>query len=88
MNVKQKLLEKAEEKYRKFSQSLIPNIDNVLGVRLPVLRKIAKEIYKSDNWKDFLKQNDFEYMEEYITAIENTVMGNVLNVINNETSTQ
>ena len=64
MNVKQKLLEKAEEKYRKFSQSLIPNIDNVLGVRLPVLRKIAKEIYKSDNWKDFLKQNDFEYMEE------------------------
>lgn len=64
MNVKQKLLEKAEEKYRKFSQSLIPNIDSVLGVRLPVLRKIAKEIYKSDNWKDFLKQNDFEYMEE------------------------
>ena len=35
-----------EEKYRKFSQSLIPNIDNVLGVRLPVLRKIAKEIYR------------------------------------------
>lgn len=31
---------------------------------------------------------DFEYMEEYITAIEKTVMGNVLNVINNETSTQ
>jgi len=29
-----------------------------------------------------------EYMEEYITAIEKTVMGNVLNVINNETSTQ
>lgn len=64
MNIKQKLLENSDEKYRIFSQSLIPNINNVLGVRLPILRKIAKEIYKSENWQNFIKQNEFEYMEE------------------------
>ena len=64
MNIKQKILSKAEKDYKKFSQSLIPNIDNVLGVRLPVLRKIAKEIYTKENWRNFLEQNEFEYMEE------------------------
>ena len=34
----------AEENYRIFAAKLIPNIDNLLGVRLPKLRKIAKKI--------------------------------------------
>ena len=33
----------AEENYRIFVAKLIPNIDNLLGVRLPKLRKIAKK---------------------------------------------
>ena len=73
MNIKQQLIKNSEEKYRKFSQSLIPNINNVLGVRLPILRKIAKEIYKSENWQDFLKQNDLEYMEE--TMLQAMIIG-------------
>lgn len=73
MNIKQQLIKNSEEKYRKFSQSLIPNINNVLGVRLPILRKIAKEIYKSENWQDFLKQNDLEYMEE--TMLQAIIIG-------------
>lgn len=64
MNIKQKILSKAEKDYKKFSQSLIPNIDNVLGVRLPVLRKIAKEIYTKENWQEFIEQSEFDYMEE------------------------
>ena len=77
MNIKQQLIKNSEEKYRKFSQSLIPNINNVLGVRLPILRKIAKEIYKSENWQDFLKQNDLEYMEE--TMLQAMIIGLVKN---------
>lgn len=73
MNIKQQLIKNSEEKYRKFSQSLIPNINNVLGVRLPILRKIAKKIYKSENWQDFLKQNDLEYMEE--TMLQAMIIG-------------
>lgn len=64
MDIKVKLLEKSEENYKKFSASLIPNVDNVLGVRLPTLRKIAKEIYKNEDWKDFVNQPKCTFMEE------------------------
>lgn len=64
MDIKLQILEKAENDYKEFFSSLIPNINNVLGVRLPVLRKIAKEIYKSGKWEDFIKQTDCQYMEE------------------------
>ena len=64
MNIKQRLLDESEKDFRTFSSSLIPNINNVMGVRLPKLRKIAKEIYKNGQWENFLKQTEFEYMEE------------------------
>ena len=87
MNIKQKIISKAEKNYQKFSQSLLPNIDNVLGVRLPILRKIAKEIYTQTDWQKFLKQNDFEYMEE--TMLQAMVIGlvkdepeNILKLVN------
>lgn len=64
MDIKLQILEKAENDYKEFFSSLIPNINNVLGVRLPVLRKIAKEIHKSGEWEDFIKQTDCQYMEE------------------------
>ena len=64
MDIKLQILEKAENDYKEFFSSLIPNINNVLGVRLPVLRKIAKEIHKSAEWEDFIKQTDCQYMEE------------------------
>ena len=64
MNIKAKLLKKSEKDYKNFSASLIPNINNVLGVRLPTLRKIAKEIYKNNEWEEFVNQQKFEYMEE------------------------
>lgn len=62
--IKNRLKSDACEKYRNFSSSLIPNIDNVLGVRLPTLRKIAKEIYRSGKWEEYLRFRDCEFMEE------------------------
>lgn len=64
MNIEKRLLEEAEKEFKRFTASLIPNIDNILGVRLPVLRTIAKEIYKSGEWEDFFKQKNTKYMEE------------------------
>lgn len=64
MNIRKRLKSEAEKDYKKFSASLIPNIDNVLGVRIPVLRKIAKEIYKYEDWQKFIACDDCEYMEE------------------------
>ena len=52
----------AESDYQKFSASLLPNVKNVLGVRLPILRKLAKKISESD-WQSFLNITP-KYMEE------------------------
>ena len=38
------LFENQDLKYKKFHSGLCPNTDNIIGVRVPVLRKIAKEI--------------------------------------------
>lgn len=56
------LLENSEEKYRDFSKALIPGEETMLGVRLPVLRKKAKELAKGD-WREELKTEDI-YFEE------------------------
>mgnify|MGYP000411726512 FL=1 len=63
MNVKAQLLELAEPSYQRFSSRLLPGTPDILGVRLPVLRKIAKQIAK-ENWREFLNQNDDIYFEE------------------------
>lgn len=63
MNVKAQLLELAEPNYQQLTARLLPGISNILGVRLPVLRKIAKQIAK-ENWREFLRQNDEVYFEE------------------------
>ena len=58
-----KMMELADEKYKKFSSALLPNVDNILGVRLPLLRTIAKEIAR-DDWRAYLARNENEYFEE------------------------
>lgn len=62
-DVRKRIKLEAEEKYQKFSSSLLPGVKNVAGVRLPILRKIAREIYKLD-WQTFLENKSFEFMEE------------------------
>ena len=43
-----------EEKYRRFNEGLIPGAENTsLGVRLPALRAIARELLRQ-NWRGFL----------------------------------
>ena len=46
--IKSRLYELAEEKYREFNQKLLPGVKHVLGVRLPLLRKLGKETAKGD----------------------------------------
>lgn len=60
--VKQLLDEHIDNKYQEFSDALIPNSNKILGVRVPILRKIAKEIIKS-NYQEFLDSNDYSSHE-------------------------
>lgn len=57
------LEEHAEDKYREFSSGLIPGNDTMLGVRIPVLRDLAKKIAKED-WRTYLKGARDDSFEE------------------------
>ena len=61
--VRTQLFEQIDEQYKKFQANIIPNETNILGVRLPILRKMAKEIAKSD-WKEFVMNTSEDYFEE------------------------
>ncbi|MBO5250980.1 MAG: DNA alkylation repair protein [Bacteroidaceae bacterium] len=63
LTVKEHLLHLAEQGNKKFTESLHPGIEHVLGIRLPDLRKLAKTIAKGD-WQSYLQQADTYYMEE------------------------
>jgi 3-methyladenine DNA glycosylase AlkD len=62
-SMKEQLCELAEVKYQIFSSSLTPGKDNILGVRLPLLRKIAAKLMKGD-WRTYLTQASDDNMEE------------------------
>ena len=61
-----KLFDNRDLEYRDFHSRLIPNIDKerIIGVRTPVLRKLAKEISKSDYVDEFLEELPHKYNEE------------------------
>lgn len=62
--IKEKLLELADIKYKKFHSGLCPGTDNIIGVRVPILRNYAKELAKQYEIKELLKQIDDQYYEE------------------------
>lgn len=57
-----KLYDLKDEKYRDFSSSLNPTAPLMIGVRIPKLRKIAKEIVKEDPIF-FLEHNPLNFFE-------------------------
>ncbi len=54
--IKERLFELRDEKYKEFQVKLIPTVDpeTVIGVRTPELRKLAKELSKRDDIDAFL----------------------------------
>lgn len=60
----EKLEEYIDDKYKEFSKSLIPNTKyTILGVKIPILRKIAKKISKGDYIK-YISNNEHNFFEE------------------------
>lgn len=69
--VREWLLKEQEDRYREFSSSLIPGVDNILGVRIPKLRNFAKRLVKYD-YEPFL-DHACKYMEE--TMLQGMLIG-------------
>ena len=62
--IKEELKQLADEKYREFHKGLCPGTENILGIRVPVLRDYAKKLAKEYEIKELLKNIDNEYYEE------------------------
>ena len=71
-SIREMLAEMAEPKYQQFAASLLPNVDNLLGIRLPLLRKLAQKMAKED-WRRYLKSEDVCYFEE--TMLQGMILG-------------
>ncbi|PIC56592.1 DNA alkylation repair protein [Sporosarcina sp. P12(2017)] len=72
--IRKQLVERMDSDYQKFSSALIPNVNHILGVRMPELRKLAKEIAK-DDWRLYLQTANDEYFEEVM--LQGLVIGYV-----------
>ncbi|MBE6806901.1 MAG: DNA alkylation repair protein [Ruminococcaceae bacterium] len=64
--ITERLLSLADEGYRQFQISLMPIVDpaRVIGVRTPVLRKLAKELAGTPEAQAFLRELPHTYYEE------------------------
>lgn len=65
-DIRNRLFELADINYKEFHEKLIPSVnsDLVIGIRTPVLRKLAKEIYAEDDIHLFLEELPHMYYEE------------------------
>ena len=63
-----KLNKLSDLEYRDFTARSIPNIDknNIMGVRLPDIRALAKEIKDESYIDEFLEELPHKYQEEYL----------------------
>lgn len=63
MTLRERLMEMADVRYRDFSASLTPGAGKMIGVRIPQLRTLAREIARGD-WRTWLAEAEDEYFEE------------------------
>ena len=77
--VRDELYKNMDVEYGKFTASLSPGAGNIIGVRIPVLRKMAKEI-ASVNWKEYLDGARDDTFEEVM--LQGIVLGYARGKIN------
>ncbi|MBE9488591.1 MAG: DNA alkylation repair protein [Bacteroidetes bacterium] len=63
LKIREIFLNQAECGYQKFTAKLIPTSHNIIGVRMPFMRNLAKQIVK-DDWQEYLRTADDYYFEE------------------------
>ena len=62
--MKEELLKLQDKKYQELQYRTIPNVENIIGVRTPELRKLAKILVKENNYKSFLEELPHKYFDE------------------------
>ncbi len=73
-DVRAELQALSEASYQKFAASLIPGCDNMMGVRIPRIRKLAKKMAKQSPC-EYLTDAKQQYFEE--TMLKALIIGNL-----------
>jgi len=63
-SIVEKMKSIADLKYKKFNENLIGKNSPIIGVKIPELRKMTKNIIKSNQVNDFFNEYDGVYFEE------------------------
>lgn len=66
LEIREKLIKLSENGYKKFNEKFIPGCENILGVRTPVLREIAKMIIQSKKGEEYILCESMKYHEEFL----------------------
>lgn len=69
--IRNTLFQMQDLKYKEFHSNLCPNVDDIIGVRVPVLREYAKELYKNNKLSEIKIGN--KYYEELV--IQGMIIG-------------
>ncbi len=62
--IKELLEENIDLDYQKFNQRILPGVDNIMGVRMPIIKKIARKYYRNENIHLYIEQLDSLIYEE------------------------
>ncbi len=64
--IQKRLISLSDESFRDFNARLMPTVDKntVIGVKTPLIKAMAKEIFKSREYKEFLSELPHKYFEE------------------------
>ncbi len=64
-DVTSELLKLSNEDYKKFNEKICPDTKReLLGIKVPELRKLAKKIVKESDWKSWINTSSDKYFEE------------------------
>ena len=64
--IEKRLFELRDEEYRSFQGALMPTVERerIIGVRVPALRKLAKELFGTEEAREFMHVLPHKYYEE------------------------
>lgn len=71
--IRKRIEELADEDYKKFHTGLCPNSNEIIGVRVPILRNFAREIVKEENIEEYLENACDDSYEEIL--LQGMVLG-------------
>ena len=74
--IRKDLFNMQDKKYKEFHSSLSPNVDNIIGIRVPVLRNYGKELLKK------YKQEEIKIGEKYYEEL--LLQGMIIGLQNKE----